>query len=339
MPIDVTLGALPNEEEEGGEDDSYEIRMQRGLRKAFAVVEGHILRAQEQLQGLLRQSAEKSSPVCSWGKRVNLQTASEIEEECNNLSGEEQSGRRRYPKRNRRPPQRLMLLPLLLIYLVLTPRLAIAAEIVLSNVFTDSEWVLVTNITFVQTDAVAADLKKWLQQKSTMADDSKPSENGKFHSTLIEHVHARALDGLICLQIITRSYEGLKATVCAPRRPRRQRGVMDGGGTVMNRLFWVATTDHLVKLNKNIEQLSMESAAIVHALEVHTSIINETVWEIEASAQIISKLQGSCGTLDREMKKAEFRLGNVLKETEHQWVAMGKGLKSILPKHSNLKFT
>ncbi|KAK4045697.1 hypothetical protein OUZ56_033559 [Daphnia magna] len=66
---------------------------------------------------------------------------------------------------------------------------------------------------------------------------------------------------------------------------------MDGGGTELNWLYGVTTTDVLVKVNKNIEQLSTESTAIVHALEVHTSLINESVWEIEASAQVISKLR------------------------------------------------
>ncbi|KZS04176.1 Uncharacterized protein APZ42_032920 [Daphnia magna] len=183
------------------------------------------------------------------------EVASEKEEKYNNPSREEESGTRRYPKRSRMPPQRLMFsLSLFFMDLVFTPRLGITAVIVLSNgvifraegerVFNDSEWKLVTDITFGQTDVVAAGL-----------------------------------------YIITRSYEGLKATVCAPRRPRRQHGVMDGGGTELNWLYGVTTTDVLVKVNKNIEQLSTESTAIVHALEVHTSLINESVWEIEASAQ------------------------------------------------------
>ncbi|KAI9557135.1 integrase core domain protein [Daphnia sinensis] len=338
MPIDVTLGGgLPNEEGEGGEVDSYEIRMQRGLKKAFAAVEGHTQRAQERYKAYYdsrRREAVRYAvgekvlvykPVRKIGRAEKLlhrwhgpyeaeaeeqqeeavkpeETANQELEEENQAIGEEQSeggteegGAKEIEEENNNPSRE--------------EESGRRAEG--ERVFTDSEWVLVTDITFGQTDAVASDLEKWLKQKSSMADDSKPSEIGRFHSTLIAHVHARALDGLLWLQIITRSYEGLKATVCAPRRPRRQRGLMDGGGTVLNWLFGVATTDDLVKVNKNIEQLSTESTAIVHALEVHT-------------AQIISKLQGSCDALDREMRKAEFRLSNVLKETEHQRVAMGK---------------
>ncbi|KAK4045698.1 hypothetical protein OUZ56_033560 [Daphnia magna] len=80
------------------------------------------------------------------------EVASEKEEEYNNPSREEKSGTRRYPKRSRMPPQRL----------------GITAVIVLSNgvifraegerVFNDSEWKLVTDITFGQTDVVAAGL-------------------------------------------------------------------------------------------------------------------------------------------------------------------------------------
>ncbi|KAI9565087.1 hypothetical protein GHT06_008841 [Daphnia sinensis] len=336
--------------------------MQRGLKKAFAAVEGHTQRAQKRYKAYYdsrRREAVRYAvgekvfiykPVRKIGraekllhrwhgpyvvvrrttplnyevkladgrarkteivlverikKFVDLSTpqseegaeeggAREIEEENNNPSREEESGRRRYPKRNRRPPQRLMLsLPLLL---VLTPRLAIAAEIVLSNgvifraegerVFIDSEWVLVTDITFGQTDAVASDLEK-------------------------------ALDSLLRLQITTRSYEGLKAIVCAPRQPRRQRGVMDGGGTVLNRLFGVATTDDLVKVNKNIEQLSTESTAIVHALEVHTSLINETVWEIQARNGTSMGSNGEANVAMERLPSALFppaQLGQVLAE-------------------------
>ncbi|KAI9558444.1 hypothetical protein GHT06_015230 [Daphnia sinensis] len=91
MPIDVTLGALPNEEEEGGEDDSYEIRMQRWLKKAFAAVEGHTQRAQERYKAYYDRG---------------------------------------YSKRNRRPPQRLIVVTTFAANeSILTPRMAIAAEV------------------------------------------------------------------------------------------------------------------------------------------------------------------------------------------------------------------
>ncbi|KAK4006855.1 hypothetical protein OUZ56_012011 [Daphnia magna] len=89
--------------------------------------------------------------------------------------------------------------------------------------------------------------------------------------------------------------------------------------------------DELVKLNKNVEQLSTESTAIVHVLQVHPLLINHTNWEIRASTQVISKLQVSCDALDREISKVEIRFGNVHKEMENQWVAMGKGMEDDLP--------
>lgn len=156
----------------------------------------------------------------------------------------------------------MLSLPLLITNLMLTPRLAIASDITLSNGvifkakktrgFTGPEWVLMSGITFEQTDGVAAEFKDWLRQKSTMPDDVKPSEIAKFHSTAIDHVHARALDVLAFLWIITRNYKELKATIWAPKRSRKQRGVMDGGGTALNWLFGMVTTDELDKVKKTI---------------------------------------------------------------------------------------
>lgn len=68
----------------------------------------------------------------------------------------------------------MLSLPLLITNLMLTPRLAIASDITLSNGvifkakktrgFTGPEWVLMSGITFEQTDGVAAEFKDWLEK-------------------------------------------------------------------------------------------------------------------------------------------------------------------------------
>lgn len=69
--------------------------------------------------------------------------------------------------------------------LILTPRLAGTSKIILSRgfivkaegerAFTDSEWVVVTDITFRQPAAIITRLKEWLKSKIKLPDDSKPS--------------------------------------------------------------------------------------------------------------------------------------------------------------------
>jgi hypothetical protein len=74
-------------------------------------------------------------------------------------------------------------------------------------------------------------------------------------------VRARATDELARLKIISANYKGLKASL---QNSRKKRGIIDGGGKVLNWLFGVSTTDELESVSKRVDRLSTESSAIVH---------------------------------------------------------------------------
>jgi hypothetical protein len=115
-------------------------------------------------------------------------------------------------------------------------------------------------------------------------------------------VRARATDELARLKIISANYKGLKASL---QNSRKKRGIIDGGGKVLNWLFGVSTTDELESVSKRVDRLSTESSAIVHELDTHTSLINETVWELRASVEATEALRRSCVTLDKEIASVE----------------------------------
>ncbi len=72
----------------------------------------------------------------------------------------------------------------------------------------------------------------------------------------------------------------------------------------MNWLFGVSTTDELEPVSKRVDRLSTVCSAIVHELDTHTSLINETVWELRASVEATEALRRSCVTLDKEIASA-----------------------------------
>jgi hypothetical protein len=82
----------------------------------------------------------------------------------------------------------------------------------------------------------------------------------------------------------------------------------------LNWLFGVSTTDELESVNKRVDRLSTESSAIVHELDTHTSLINETVWELRASVEATEALRRSCVTLDKEIASVERASSNFARE-------------------------
>ncbi|KAI9552642.1 hypothetical protein GHT06_020513 [Daphnia sinensis] len=213
--------------------------------------------------------------------------------------------------------------------------------------FSDSEWVVVTDISFNQGDKIINELKTWLIEKTKLPSKDSPSNKDflinspsvkashqqskaqtqsilsynpanaeKAQQTLTMMVRERAVYELTRLETIERNYQGLKASI---RQSRNKRGLADGGGKILNWLFGVSTTEELDKVNNQITKLSTETTAIVHALETHTTLINESIWELHANKDTTDALQRSCLTLDKELNNARRTIDNLAHEMEWEW--------------------
>ncbi|KAI9554996.1 hypothetical protein GHT06_020285 [Daphnia sinensis] len=129
-------------------------------------------------------------------------------------------------------------------------------------------------------------------------------------------VRERAVYELTRLETIERNCQYLKASI---KQSRNKRGLADGGGKILNWLFGVSTTEELDKVNNQITKLSTETTAIVHALETHTTLINESIWELHANKNATDALQRSCLTLDKELNNARRTIDNLAHEMEWKW--------------------
>ncbi|KAK4006744.1 hypothetical protein OUZ56_011902 [Daphnia magna] len=218
--------------------------------------------------------------------------------------------------------------------------------------FSNSEWVVVTDVSFNQGDKVANELKMWLIEKTklpvlgsssnkdfqsmlpsakTIDQPSKtqpqdilsynPSNAEKAQQQLTTIVRDRAVYELTRLETIERNYQGLKTSI---RQSRNKRGLVDGGGKILNCLFGVSTTEDLDKVNNQVAKLSTETTAIVHALETHTTLINESMWELQARKEATDALQRSCLTLDKELNNTKRTIYNLAREMEWDWKSRDK---------------
>lgn len=96
----------------------------------------------------------------------------------------------------------------------------------------------------------------------------------KFKLTLQQHVKWRTQIDSRKLRRCNPLFSALTAAVNLQAAIQR-RGLMDGGGKVLNWLFGVSTQEDLEHVHGHLNKLSMETTSIVHALENHASLINE----------------------------------------------------------------
>ncbi|KZS02853.1 Uncharacterized protein APZ42_034557 [Daphnia magna] len=138
--------------------------------------------------------------------------------------------------------------------------------------------------------------------------------------SLQQHVKERAQEELLKLRKIHQRWNELKTAV-GVQESRVKRGLVDGGGRVLNWLFEVSTQEDLEHVNGWINKLSTEITSIVHALEVYASLINETLWETKASGEAVAELQTAFARIEREAWKMDNKMDGVMKEIERQWIA------------------
>ncbi|KZR97055.1 Uncharacterized protein APZ42_008281, partial [Daphnia magna] len=96
------------------------------------------------------------------------------------------------------------------------------------------------------------------------------------------------------------------------------------GGKVLNWLFGVSTQEDLEHVHGRLDRLSMETTSIVHALEVHANLSNETLWETKAVADTVAELQTAFAQIEKETWKLDQKIDGVAREMETHWIAITK---------------
>lgn len=97
---------------------------------------------------------------------------------------------------------------------------------------------------------------------------------------------------------------------------RQRRGLIDGSGKAFNWLFWVSKQEDLEHVHDHLDKLSTETNSIVHALDVHASLINETLWGTETVADAVCELQPAFPQIERQTWNLDHKNGGITREIE-----------------------
>ncbi|KZS07387.1 Uncharacterized protein APZ42_028923 [Daphnia magna] len=125
--------------------------------------------------------------------------------------------------------------------------------------------------------------------------------------TLQQHVKEQEQEELLKLRKVHQRWNELKTAV-GMQEYRVKRGLVNGGGRLLNWLLGVSTQEDLEQVNGQIKKLSTETTSIAHALEVHASLINETLSSISSingekqkrTLSVQSNSQNSLDDMSRE---------------------------------------
>ena len=102
--------------------------------------------------------------------------------------------------------------------------------------FSDSEWVVVTDVSLGPIEAAITALRHWFTR---MARDDKGVEEatGERLRTMAKE---RATEDLEILEVVSGRFRTLREALAGPNK-RNKRGLVDAGGTALQWLFGVAT--------------------------------------------------------------------------------------------------
>ncbi|KAK4037903.1 hypothetical protein OUZ56_029928 [Daphnia magna] len=184
----------------------------------------------------------------------------------------------------------------------------------------DSEWVVVTDFTFNPLETVIKTLHDVLGRKVNTLNFRYEGPNDGLKKRIKEEVEERARAELKNLKKSQERLRELKQAVNIGST-RKKRGLIDGGGKVLNWLFGVSTEEDLEHVNNHVEKLSTETTSIAHALEVHASLINETLWETKATSNAVEELQNAFEKLEREAWKTDHKIDGITQEVEKHEIA------------------
>lgn len=122
--------------------------------------------------------------------------------------------------------------------------------------FTDSEWVIATDISFRQAEDIFNLLEKNLEEKSKV--DLTKTDNSSLIAMIQHEIVNHAKHQLSQLQLTKNRFRSLTDAILNDSSERRKRdaGLFNFGGKMLNFLFGVATTDEVDIIHTQLGKLS-----------------------------------------------------------------------------------
>lgn len=233
------------------------------------------------------------------------------------------------PQRQRKPPVRFSDMVMFFLLCLLLPCFAAPPKTVVNEGvvfgyqgevrFTDSEWIVVTDVSLHHLEATLGGLRAWLAEKTKLpVDPTAREEVEKWkRGGGATRIQEKAKGFQEELEIVWKRFETLK-TAMTGRPGRQKRGLVNLGGETLKWLFGVATDKDLGELDRRLSDLSRETTGVVHALSEQASLVNETLWELQEHATAISQLGRNQEILEKELNRWKQALTNNLADLERQ---------------------
>ncbi|XP_057367096.2 uncharacterized protein LOC130688124 [Daphnia carinata] len=127
----------------------------------------------------------------------------------------------------------------------------------------------------------------------------------------------RATDGLELFGLVRERYDTLREAVAGGPR-RAKRGIIDVGGTALQWLFGVATSQDLEELNGQLQALGGETSGIVGAVAHQATLVNETLRELEEHVLAMQQLDRAHQSLEKEFNKWRQNVVSAVNALESQ---------------------
>ncbi|KZS03675.1 Uncharacterized protein APZ42_033546, partial [Daphnia magna] len=165
----------------------------------------------------------------------------------------------------------------------------------------ESSWTVVTDVLLHDAETAIAAVEDHLAKLSQVAHDHH-MDGIKFEKDDVRtawrdttsFMAANKIDNQVRLMGRTLNDSKTRLATCAltlsgARRPKR--GILDLGGTTLKWLFGVSTQADLQDLNSRIEALTNSDKTVIHLLDQHASIINETLQITRSNLALLTELQ------------------------------------------------
>ncbi|KZR96153.1 Uncharacterized protein APZ42_009673, partial [Daphnia magna] len=167
--------------------------------------------------------------------------------------------------------------------------------------FSESSWTVVTDVLLHDAETAIAAVEDHLAKLSRVA-HAHHMDGTKFEKDDVRtawrdttsFMAANKIDNQVRLMGRTLNDSKTRLATCAltlsgARRPKR--GILDLGGSTLKWLFGVSTQADLQDLNSRIEALTNSDKTVIHLLDQHASIINETLQITRSNLALLTELQ------------------------------------------------
>ena len=166
--------------------------------------------------------------------------------------------------------------------------------------FSDSEWIILLDISMKPVLNALDEIETWMQRGASSINHAPPPD--KATKQLLDSVTARAEQRVRVIELLRGRLKVLNDAIYSPtHRPRQKRGLLNAGGEILHLLFGTATDDALNALSKTVNVLGKETTDIVHTLEHQASLVNGTLWSLQAHTDLIKELNDAHGDLKKEV--------------------------------------